>query len=224
MGFFEESDEWRRQRLGKFTASRINDLKPSGKNGAYFGVKGIKYIREVRGQIITQELPDELTGIRAIEWGHQYEPIAIQEFETKTGLHVEHFGNNNPKFFPHPIFKSFAGGSPDGIAIDKSFIVEVKCPQWAAHDEYFELTDHCGLELCEPDYYAQIQFNMLCCNVKKGYFISYHPLPKFDKFKLKIIEIPYDSAYIDFITERLEKAIEILNSGIWEKLFKEWTE
>jgi len=222
MGFFDDNEEWKRQRLHKFTSSKINLLTHAGKKGEYFGVQAKKYIRQVRGEIITLEIPEEITGIRAMEWGHMYEGEAISDFIEQTGFHVEHFGNNNPKFFPHPIWPQFAGGSPDGMAEDGSFIVEVKCPSWAVHDEYFELKDWQAFKDCEPDYYGQVQFNMRCAGVKNGYFISYHPLPKFDDFKRKIIPIPYDQAYLDNLEERLEKAIEMLNDGIWGPLFDKW--
>lgn len=218
MGFYEEDDKWRQERLGKFTASKVNILMQKGKSD-YFGVAAKKYIRNVRGEIITREPSVELVGIKAIEWGHQYESEAIMAFEEWLGVQVRHFGGNSPKFFPHPKFPRLAGGSPDGMDLDeKEYAIEVKCPGWANHDLYLELPDAVALKIEEPDYYGQLQFNMHCSGVKKGYFISYHPNPTVPEIRLKVIEVSYDEQYMDVLNERLEKAIEMLNSGVWFEL------
>lgn len=224
MGFFEEEERWRQERLGKFTASKVGVLLQKGTKGKVFGETALKYIRSRRGEIINREPSAELVGIKAIEWGHKYEPEAIVAFGEWLGKEVKHFGGSDPKFFPHPKHPRFAGGSPDGMDLDeKEFAIEIKCPQWEQHDEYFEIKN--AEELKENDthakpYYSQLQFNMFCAGVKKGYFISYHPSPLIPEMRLRVIEVPYDEEHINLLNERLELAIEEINSGEWERLFE----
>lgn len=221
MGFFEEEDAWRKDRLGKFTASRIHSLMQKGRGEEYFGKDAKKSIRAVRGELITRKPASDLIGIKAVEWGHQYESEAIMAFEEWLGIQVKHFGGNRPKFFPDPENPMFAGGSPDGMdAEEKEFIIEVKCPQWDKHDLYHDLTSAEDLYEEEPFYYGQMQFNMYCTGTKRGYFVSYHPEPTIADIRLKVIEIPFDEKYISTLLERLRRAIEEINSGVWEEKFE----
>lgn len=220
---FAEEEKWRQDRLGKFTASRIGVLLQKGTKGKYFGETATKYIRSRRGEIITREPSVDLVGIKAIEWGHQYESEAIVAFGEWLGKEVRHYGGSDPKFFPHPKFPRFAGGSPDGMDIDeKVFVGEVKCPGWDQHDAYMEMNtaeEFKDSETYAKPYYSQLQFNMHCCGVKQGYFISYHPNPTIAEVRLKVIEVPYDKEHVGLINERLEEAVLMLNSGVWEELF-----
>jgi len=223
MGFFDDNEEWKKQRLGKFTASRINDLNQvSKKKGKIFGVTAMNYIREIRGEIVCLESAYDLTGIPSAEHGHMYEGEAIEAFCAETGFHVEHFGNNNPKFFLHPTFPQFSGASPDGMEVNKDFGVEVKCLQWKKHDMCLEIVDNTSFEEIEEDFYGQIQWNMLCSRVHNWKAIFYHPAAKLEEFKLHWLDVTYDQNYIDKTNIRLELAIEELTSGVYGKRFEKY--
>lgn len=201
---FNNYEDWRMERIGKFTASEIWKLMTKGK-GEYFGAPAKTYIKAKVAEILTQE-PNNggRLNTNAMEWGNANEAEAIARFEKETGFKVEHFGGANPKFFP---FTEFSGGSPDGIFVDLTAHVEVKCPfNSTEHYEHFLLESPEDLKDYAPEYYWQIQANSLFTDCKKGYFISYDPRFLIDKFQIKIIEVPIDDDISRELKERISEA------------------
>jgi YqaJ-like viral recombinase domain len=202
---------WQNTRLGKFTASEISKLLVSGKSKTeYFGKSALSYIDGKLAEILTQQSLTDLTGIPAIEHGNSLEHLAMMEFEKRSGMKVEYYGGANPMFFELAQFADFAGGSPDGIANDKH-VLEVKCPYNPLHHlQNLKISSQQDLAKERPEYYAQLQFNMLCCEKLSGYFISYDDRFLDDNQKLKVVRIEQDTEFQQTILERLGEAIKLL--------------
>jgi hypothetical protein len=208
---FEQTAEWQTERLGKFTASEIHKLMQKGRaKDDYFGQTAQTYIKGKLAEIITQEPLVDLDGRAAIEWGNSNELDAVMSFEKKIGQKVEYFGKANPKFIPFYVHPDFAGGSPDGF-VGTDSVIEVKCPYNSCHHiTHLLISTAEDLKKEKPEYYGQLQFNMLCAEREKGYFISYDPRPVSFTHRLHVLEIPFDSDYCTELTERIGEAVKML--------------
>lgn len=197
--------EWMDARLAKFTSSELFKLFKSGRSKAeYFGETAKSYIQEKVGEIMTAGLSAEakLFETAAVEWGQFYENEARERFESLTGFKVEKCG-----FFA---YNKFFGGSPDGL-VDDTDILEIKCPYNAKnHVLNLACNSEEDLKTLNPDYYIQMQGNMLAAGAKNGFFVSYDPRFTGD-FQIKIIPVRRNEDMIAEILQRLEKAAEYMN-------------
>lgn len=209
---FEQTSNWQLERLGKFTASEINRLMGKGRGkDEYFGKDALTYIKTKLAEIITQEPSTMLEGMAAIEWGNSNELDAVLSFEQAKKLKVEYFGKANPKFIPYEKHSDWAGGSPDGFASDES-VIEVKCPYNSTHHiTHLLISTAEDLKKEKPEYYGQLQFNMLCSGKKNGWFISYDPRCLNYKLRLHVISVPFDQQYCDELEERISEAVKMLS-------------
>ncbi|MDR1346823.1 MAG: YqaJ viral recombinase family protein [Prevotellaceae bacterium] len=194
-----EKIKWMQQRLGKFTASQIHSLLVGARGRADdFGKAAMSYIREKAAEILTGTGEDVTN--RAMEWGTFHEPAAVAAYMERYGK-AKYYGSENPVFIEHG---EYSGGSPD--AVSDTHLIEVKCPYRSVnHVENMLLTaDTFRAE--HPDYYAQIQFNMLLTGKSKAHFVSFDPRMACREQQLCVIEIPADAEFIAAIIERIEKA------------------
>ena len=83
MTTIQGTEEWFAQRIGKVTASRINDVMATLKSGGEVATR-----KNYRAQLIAERL----TGTKAysftnaaMQWGIDNEPIARAMYEIKTG-------------------------------------------------------------------------------------------------------------------------------------------
>lgn len=206
---FSELSVWEQQRLGKFTASEIHKLmKPGRAKGQYFGEGAFTYIKSKVAEIITGErTPDVSTS--AIEYGRSLEPEAFEVFSSlRPDIDAVHFGISVPEFYP---FGDFAGGSPDGFA-DPDAIIEIKCPYNSTnHIQHLLLNSGDDLKEYSDEYYWQIQSNLLFTGKRMAYFISYDPRVINFEQRIKVIEIlANDNDQIE-ISERIQKAAEVMS-------------
>ena len=212
---FEEIIIWEQQRLGKFTSSEIWKLmKPGRAKGEYFGQGAITYIKSRVAELATGERSPDVSS-NAIEYGRALEPMAFAAFASAhPELEPLHYGVAVPKFFP---FGDFAGGSPDGETINDG-IIEIKCPYNSTnHIEHLLLDNQEDLlDLC-PEYYWQIQANLLFTERSVAYFISYDPRVVKEESRLKVIEITPNAENQKEIEERIIKAAELM-SDLFKKL------
>lgn len=201
---------WYGQRLYHFTASELHKLLAPGRGG------GLSRVAE---GYIFDKLAEELTAgtcldygepeSRAIRWGHRYEADARALYEERTGRQVELCG-----FIEwSPVF----GGSPDGLVGDDGGI-EIKCPYSSAvHARYLLLSTPDDLERLRPEYYAQMQGNILATGRQWMDFISYDPRVQNHALVLKILRIPRDEPFIARICEALQHA-ESIKKQLIERL------
>lgn len=153
------SDEWKRQRLGKVTASRLADVIAKTKSG--WGASRANYMAELIAERLTG-VPAERYTNSAMAWGTETEPQARAAYEfycdvevTETGF-VDHFGI------------AMTGASPDGLIGDDGMI-EIKCPNTATHIDTL-------LNGTIPDkYIVQMQWQLACCQRDYCDFVSFDP-------------------------------------------------
>jgi hypothetical protein len=201
-----ELDAWTKARLGKFTASEIHKLMKSGRS-SYFGQGALTYIKSKVAEIITGERTPDASS-NAIEYGRSMEPEAFEVFKgLRPDLDPQHFGIAVPQFFP---FGDFAGGSPDGVTNDNG-IIEIKCPYNSTnHIEHLLLNSSKDLlEVC-PEYYYQIQSNLLFSDSSHCYFISYDPRVIDFDFRIKVLKVEKEPDCLIEIAERIKKGAELM--------------
>lgn len=208
---FEAQREWLMERCGKLTASEIWKLMEKGRGGEYFGKGAKTYIRQKVAEILTLEIVNGgRNNMTAMEWGAAHEFEAVQRFEKEKEIKVEYFGGANPKFFEYDMF---SGGSPDGLTTDA--IIEVKCPfNSGEHISHLELEDVEALKDYAPEYYWQMAMNMLVCEKKKGWFISYDNRFADENLQIKILEVPRNEDDISLLKERILEAEKQMNVSV----------
>lgn len=208
---------WKGERLGKFTSSEIGKLMVKGRSKEqYFGDGAITYIESRAAEIFNQLPVTNLDGMKAVEWGKQYEAEAVVTLEQKLGVQVEYYGAQNPKLFSFEPLKQWAGGSPDGIIPSLKAVFDIKCPENSTnHIKYWRMKSGADLKSENQLYYAQLQFNMLCTGLRKSFFVSYDPRPLESAVRLKILEVTYDEPYCLELVERLHKAVDMLRQIIF---------
>ena len=121
---------------------------------------------------------------------------------------IEYFGESNPNFKPYDKYPEHAGVSSDMVLFLKNnpyLISEFKCPTRDIHfdrlrklkkydddikgnERYLFLKQYC------KEYYAQIQFNMMCWKVNLGHWVSYNEFFPMDE-RMIIIEVPADKSF-----------------------------
>lgn len=192
-------------RLGKISASNIYKLL--GKDDSKFTEAGLTYLRELLAQQMTLEVPQGYE-TEAIRWGNTYEPEAIEFFKRQYKPEkLVYFGGENPQWFVHPVHSKIAGASPDSdirlSGID--YVGEIKCPfNSAVHIRNLELETPADVAKEHPDYYAQMQMQMICLDYENALFISYDP--RNVKYPMRVIHIPLDNEMVAKINAKLDLA------------------
>lgn len=202
---YQGTPEWFNDRLYHFTSSELYKLltKPKSKQDQDAG-KPSKKMEEY----ICKKLAEDLTGryddsldIKALRWGVAYEADARLAYETVTGNSVDLCG-----FIE---WSEIFGGSPDGLVGDDG-IIEIKCPYSTTnHVKYLLLENQYELNGLEPEYYTQIQGNLLAAGREWCDFISYDPRCMQAEFALKILRVNRDEEFIKRIKDALDKAERI---------------
>jgi len=157
--FAQGTIEWKRQRLGVVTASRMADLTAKIKSG--YGASRGNYLAEKLIERLTGEPQDTYVNA-SMQWGVDNEPFARDAYEFYTNQKVVETG-----FMLHPTIKN-CGASPDGLIGDKGMI-EIKCPNTATHVEYL-LKEEIPLK-----YQLQMQLQLMVCNRDWCDFVSFDP-------------------------------------------------
>lgn len=193
------SSEWRAERCGRVTASRIADLMARTKTG--YGASRANYMAEL--------LCERLTGVPAerfvndpMRWGTEQEPAAKIAYEFLFNATIEPAG-----FIPHPLIE-MAGASPDGY-VGSHGLVEFKAPNTATHVETL-------LSGAIPDKYVkQCQFQMACTGRHWVDFGSFDPrVPA--SMQLWVKRIERDAKFIGDIEDEVRAFIKELDAKIHE--------
>jgi len=160
MTTIQGTEEWFAQRIGKVTASRINDVMATLKSGGEAATR-----KNYRAQLIAERLTgtkaDSFTNA-AMQWGTDNEPIARAMYEIKTGSDVEQVG-----FVDHPSI-AMTGASPDG-RVGNNGMLEIKCPNTATHIEYLLAG------VAPTEYHNQMLWQMECDGRDWCDFVSFDP-------------------------------------------------
>ena len=180
------SDEWKMQRLGKVTASRIADMMAKTKTG--WGASRANYKAQLVAERLTNTIADSYTNA-AMEWGTATEPEAANAYAFHTGADLEAVG-----FVGHPRI-AMSGCSPDRL-VGTDGLIEIKCPNTATHIETL-------LGAGVPSkYHLQMQWQMACTGRTWCDFVSYAPRMPQD-MRLFVKRLPLDPPTVGNIAEEV---------------------
>jgi putative phage-type endonuclease len=171
------TEEWFAARLGRVTASRVQDIVARTKTG--YAASRDNYLAQLVCERLTGKGAESFTNA-AMAHGTETEPLARAAYEMKNSVLVDEVG-----FIQHPTL--MAGASPDGM-VGQDGLIEIKCPQTNTHIETL-------LSGKIPSKYkAQMTWQMLCTGRKWCDFISFDPrLPQ--ELQMFVQRYLYDVEY-----------------------------
>ena len=189
----QNTDEWDKLRLGKFTASSFSDLFMKESTLGYN-----KAISKVVYERITGEqyLPGFTT--KRMELGHELELYAKEHYEMMTFNDVVNGG-----FYE---YNDWVGCSPDGRIIGENGGVEFKSRDPHIYFDYIK-----SGKLPNVNKW-QVHGQILCCEFD---FIDYMPYCN-PSLKTKIIRVERDSEILKELEDKLNKSIDIVKQMIKE--------
>ena len=150
--FDQRTDAWYTARLGKLTGSDFHTFLGNGET------KKNKLLQKA-AEKITGKSDDDHFVTEDIQRGIDLEDEAILAYEMTTGNSVDKVG-----FIEE---NEFVGCSPDGL-VGTDGIIEVKCPKQSVFLK--QVID----QKIKPEYYTQIQFNLLVSGRKWCDYIAYN--------------------------------------------------
>lgn len=200
----QRSQGWRDARCGKFTSSEVWKLLGEPRSKAAKEAGGWS---DTAMTYIKTKVAEELTGLvhesgpaYPVVWGEEQEENAKAFFTNKTGLKVKTTG--------FIAFTEECGGSPDGRVNDDQ-LIEIKSPFNSTNQvEYLSWKTQYDIRENKPEYWWQMQANMLFAKANLCLFIAYDPRMNKDEHKMKIIEVFPLIDDQQFLLDRIEKAIE----------------
>ncbi|MBQ2703160.1 MAG: YqaJ viral recombinase family protein [Alistipes sp.] len=199
----QNNAQWRMARCFNFTSSELHKLLTKAKSGSGMSKTAETYIFDKLAETLTNGdcLNYTQADSKEIRWGHYWESEARFRYEDATGVSVETCG-----YIP---YNDFFGGSPDGL-VGEDGGIEIKCPyNSAVHVRYLMMTEPKDLQEFKPEYYAQIQGNLLTTGRQWFDFVAFDPRMKNEAQQLKVLRIPRDEEFIARCIEALEAAQEV---------------
>ena len=196
----QRTEEWFKEREGKFTASQINRL---------LGKEGLKRTEDSISNYAFEKSVEMIYGVQEQDFvsfdmqrGIDLEPLAFKRFKeikeleflevVETGFHS---------------YCENSGASPDGLVSDNS-ILEIKCPK---RDKFFKIVAN-GIDEVDPVYIAQMQMQMMATNTEKAYFFNFLIEEGVEYWHTLMIQ--RDQLMIELIKERISKAVIIRDKFI----------
>lgn len=210
----QRTTSWYLARKGRLTASEIVNILTKGRGkDEIFGKTAISYLNDK----VAERLMDDdsfiwyQTDIKkstpAMRWGTEYEDTAREQYELATGRKVM-----DCPFMEMQGYDGYVGGSPDGRCSTLDRIIEIKCPYGPSnHIEHCRWNTPEDLAKGNPQYYAQVQHNMLITGTKVCDFISYSPLFR-NGLDLHILEVPLDEEYVKVLMERIDLSVDYIKA------------
>jgi putative phage-type endonuclease len=187
------TDAWKRERLGRVTASKIADVLATTSKG--WGASRANYAAQLICERLTQT-PTEMFVSAEMRWGTETEPQARLAYELMTGCDVLQIG-----FVKHPSVP-MSGASPDGL-VETDGLLELKCPLSATHIETLLS------EKIPAKYIQQMQWQMACTGRQWCDYASFDPrLPA--EMQLFVKRVPRDSLAIT----QLEREVSVFLAEI----------
>lgn len=185
------TQEWRDERCGRFTASRMADLLATTKSGPSASRKN--YIAELVIERLTGEPQDNGFVSKDMQRGIELEPEARTTYEFEMDAEVSEVG-----FVVHPEL-DYTGASPDGL-VSSDGAVEIKCPRSATHIETVRTRK------VPNQYFSQMQWVMACTGRLWCDYVSYDPRIKDPRLTLCVIRVNRDDAWIEQATAMVRSA------------------
>ena len=185
----QNTDEWMKMKLGKFSASMTNDL---------FSGKSTKDYNDA----ITNVAFERITGKRQkqfsnkwMDYGHETEPEALENYEIETFNRVSNGGIY--------ILNEWVCASPDGGIEGQNGGVEFKCPAVSTYRDYLEQMEKFDKVIIPKNYELQMQFQMYVSGFE---FVDY--MPYYDSSVKQILaRVNRDEGTQIAITLKLNEAI-----------------
>lgn len=192
------TDAWKRQRLGKATASRIADVIAKTKSGP--SASRASYMAELILERITGQ-PRDFFQTPAMLHGIVTEPEAIDAYCRNQLCTAQETG-----FVDHPTI-AMTGASPDRL-VGGEGMVEAKCPQPPAH------LDTLLKKQIPAKYVTQMAWQMACLPERKWCdFISYNAdFP--EHMQLIVIRLHRDDAMIAEIEAEVSKFLAEIDEKV----------
>jgi len=198
--------EWRRERLGRITASMCKHTIAKTKTGWSSSRKD--YMMQLLAERLSGT-PEDFYITKAMQWGMDQEASARHRYEEATGRSVLLVG-----FIPHPTIPN-CGASPDGISEgllakgEEDGLVEIKCPNTSTHVENMARGSH------DPQYEAQMTLQMLCTKTSWCDMVSFDPrLPA-------PLDIVINRYYLDLVfAKELEDGIKAFEEELNDNVLK----
>ena len=202
------SAEWIQERLGRFTASEIHKLIPSGKGGNKFSETGKTYILEKLVELETGFPASEIYG-PALDWGTEHEPMAREWYTLLTG-------NVAQEAYFEPYGDTAPGGSPDGL-VGELGIIEIRCPFRTVN--HFKFTAWRGrLTTCRREYFWQIKMNLLWTGRKWCDFVFVRPAECTRELGLFVLRVEAGKAEQELLKTRIPLTRCCFMNQYWEEL------
>lgn len=219
--FDEKKAEWGKLRWGKFTGSSIYKLLERG-NGTTFGKGAMAYITQIACEAYTSYEQNDFEGTWDMREGKRKEPQAAKFYShvissiqvNGVPLRTIYYGDSDPHFKD---YNEHSGASVDMIGMlndSPYFVPELKCPKRDTHFDrliklsaYKEEEKYIFLKTEHKDYYAQIQFEMMCWGVDFGHWVSYNEYFPMDD-RIIIIHVPADKPFQKNLDLTLQLAIK----------------
>jgi hypothetical protein len=155
------SDEWRQQRCGCATASRIADILRKGKTGG---------ASASRANYLAQLVVERLTGVPCETYQSQAMKNGIELEPQARAIYAAYFAMDTVEtcgFIPHPRIE-FSGASPDGL-VGYNRLVQFKCPEKSKH------LDTLLRGVIDTDYLTQIQWELGTTERTSCDYVSFNP-------------------------------------------------
>lgn len=194
----QRTGEWRKARLGRFTASRFADLLTEAKSKADREAGNLSktsesYVLGCIGEILTELPADEIETV-AMKWGTEHEDEARMAYCLRANVDVEQVG-----FVEHPELE-YVGCSPDGM-VGTDGLIEIKCP-FTSREHVRTLVSR---EIPEQ-YVAQVQGQLWVTGRKWCDFVSYDPRVIAGGYELAIVRVGRDGDFISALHVACERA------------------
>lgn len=158
----QNSPEWDAIRLGKFTASAVDNLFMAKTTAGYRNC-----VRKAAFERLTGERPDGFYG----NWmarGHEMEEEGIRQYELFTFQKVQIVG-----FCEHD--NGNEGCSPDGL-VGEDGMMQLKSPKYSTiFDHYMNTKEPEDVKALGRSYFHQVQMEMKETGRKWSDFVLYHP-------------------------------------------------
>ena len=154
----QRSDEWKKARIVKLTASEI----PAMLGESYFDTPDAVFFKKLAAITNDDSFLDSKApaNVAAMEWGTNHEEEALAYFMEQTGHKVLTTG-----LLQHPTIPYIAG-SPDGITYCGA-LVEIKCPYSGRIPKVCRKVT--------PRYASQVQSLLSITGLERAYFIQFRP-------------------------------------------------
>lgn len=194
----QNTDEWFAEKVKRIGASNANELLMA---------KTTKGYQDLVDRLIEEHTTGEKTESKTFqgnyytERGHEFEPIAREDYELRTLTAVKLIGII--------ILDDFISCSPDGLIGDNG-LHQIKCPIFKTQRKYLKivkanegLTHNDLLQKIDKGYYKQCQYELYVSGREYNVWTSYHPY--LDPIDLTLTR---DDTLISEIKQRIEEIKE----------------